>query len=180
MTFFCGCRSVHQNLDKQFERVEKIYSQTYDQNKIRESKSIGWDLALEMMLKNNLELQRAEDSLERARESKAQIYWDLVPTLRFSASLSNALTDVGQIESDDLRFSIFSTINFPGLINLYSRKYTALLAEIKAGWDLKLKKRQLTIRLRELFLEYEAFRTRKSNIEKTQLWNAKENKKPSM
>jgi hypothetical protein len=53
------------------------------------------------------------------------------------------------------------------------------LAEIKAGWDLKLKKRQLTIRLRELFLEYEAFRTRKSNIEKTQLWNAKENKKPS-
>ena len=179
ITLLGGCKSVHQNLGEQFDRVEKIYSETYDQNRVLENKQIGWGEALSIMLKNNLELQRAQDSLERARESRAQIYWDLVPSLRFSASLSKALTDVGQIESDDLRFSIFSTINFPGLINLYSRKYTALLAEIKAGWDLKLKKRQLTIRLRELFLEYEAFRTRKSNIEKTQLWNAKENKKPS-
>jgi hypothetical protein len=83
------------------------------------------------------------------------------------------------VDSEDLRFSVFSTINFPGLINLYSRKYTALLAEIKAGWDLELKTRQLTIRLRELFLEYQAFETRKLNVEKTQLWNAKDNKKPA-
>ena len=179
LAFLSSCRQVHQNLDKQFERVEKIYSQTYDQNKIRESKSIGWDLALKMMLENNLELQRAEDSLERAKETKAQIYWDLVPTLRFSTNLSKALSEVGEVDSEDLRFSIFSTINFPGLINLYSRKYTALLAEIKAGWDLELKTRQLTIRLRELFLEYQAFETRKLNVEKTQLWNARENKKPA-
>ena len=179
LAFLSSCRQVHQNLDKQFERVEKIYSQTYDQNKIRESKSIGWDLALKMMLENNLELQRAEDSLERAKETKAQIYWDLVPTLRFSTNLSKALSEVGEVDSEDLRFSIFSTINFPGLINLYSRKYTALLAEIKAGWDLELKTRQLTIRLRELFLECQAFETRKLNVEKTQLWNARENKKPA-
>jgi hypothetical protein len=179
LALLSSCRQVHQNLDKQFERVEKIYSQTYDQNKIRESKSIGWDLALKMMLGNNLELQRAVDSLERAKESKAQIYWDLVPTVRFSTNLSKALSEVGEVDSEDLRFSIFSTINFPGLINLYSRKYTALLAEIKAGWDLKLKTRQLTIRLRELFLEYQAFETRKLNVEKTQLWNARENKKPA-
>ena len=179
LALLTSCRQVHQNLDKQFERVEKIYSQTYDQNKIRESKSVGWDLALKMMLENNLELQRAEDSLERAKESKAQIYWDLVPTLRFSANLSKALSEVGEVDSEDLRFSVFSTINFPGLINLYSRKYTALLTEIKAGWDLELKTRQLTIRLRELFLEYQAFETRKLNVEKTQLWNAKDNKKPA-
>ena len=174
-----GCKKVHNNLNKQFERVEKIYSKTYDQNKIRESRNVGWELALKMMLENNLELQRAEDSLERAKESKAQIYWDLVPTLRFSTNLSKALSEVGEVDSEDLRFSIFSTINFPGLINLYSRKYTALLGEIKAGWDLELKTRQLTIHLRELFLEYKAFETRKLNVEKTQLWNAKVNKKPA-
>jgi hypothetical protein len=174
-----GCKKVHNNLNKQVERVEKIYNQTYDQNKIREARNVGWELALKMMLDNNLELQRAEDSLERAKESKAQIYWDLVPTLRFSANLSRALSEVGEVDSEDIRFSVFSTINFPGLINLYSRKYTALLGEIKAGWDLELKTRQLTIRLRELFLEYKAFETRKLNVEKTQLWNAKENKKPA-
>ena len=130
-------------------------------------------------MKNNLELQQAKDSLERAKESRAQIYWDLVPTLRLSASLSKALSEVGSVDSEDIRFNVFSTINFPGLINLYSRKYTALLTEIKAGWDLKLKKRQLIIRLRELFLEYSDFETRKENVEKTQLWSANENKKPA-
>ena len=177
--FFSGCKSVRQNLDKQYVRVEKIYSETYNKSENKEVKELGWAEAKEIMMKNNLELQQAKDSLERAKESRAQIYWDLVPTLRLSASLSKALSEVGSVDSEDIRFNVFSTINFPGLINLYSRKYTALLTEIKAGWDLKLKKRQLIIRLRELFLEYSDFETRKENVEKTQLWSASENKKPA-
>ena len=177
--FFCGCKSVRENLDKQYDRVEKIYSETYNQSENKEVKELGWVEAKKIMMENNLELQQARDSLERAKESRAQIYWDLVPTLRLSASLSKALSEVGSVDSEDIRFNVFSTINFPGLINLYSRKYTALLSEIKAGWDLKLKKRQLIIRLRELFLEYSDFETRKENVEKTQLWSASENKKPA-
>lgn len=177
--FLCGCKSVRENLDKQYDRVEKIYSETYNQSENKEVKELGWVEAKKIMMENNLELQQARDSLERAKESRAQIYWDLVPTLRLSASLSKALSEVGSVDSEDIRFNVFSTINFPGLINLYSRKYTALLSEIKAGWDLKLKKRQLIIRLRELFLEYSDFETRKENVEKTQLWSASENKKPA-
>jgi hypothetical protein len=176
---FYGCKSVRENLDEQYERVEKIYSETYTQSENKQVKELGWSEARGIMLENNLELQQARDSLERAKESRAQIYWDLVPTLRLSTNLSKALSEVGSIDSEDIRFNVFSTINFPGLINLYSRKYTALLSEIKAGWDLKLKKRQLTIRLRELFLEYSDFETRKENVEKTQLWSASENKKPA-
>ena len=174
-----GCKSVQENLDKQYDRVEKIYSDTYAQSKNKEVQELTWEDAKEMMLENNLELQRAYDSLERARESQAQIYWDLVPSLRFSTNLSKALTNLGSLESEDIRFNVFSTINFPGLLNLYSRKYTALLGVIKAGWDLKLKKRQLIIRLRELFLEYSDFESRKGNVEKSQLWSASENKKPA-
>ena len=33
--------------------------------------------------------------------------------------------------------------------------------------------------MRELFLEYSDFETRKENVEKTQLWSANENKKPA-
>ena len=166
-------------MDKQYDRVEKIYSETYAQSKNKEVQELTWEDAKEMMLENNLELQRAYDSLERARESQAQIYWDLVLSLRFSTNLSKALTNLGSLESEDIRFNVFSTINFPGLLNLYSRKYTALLGVIKAGWDLKLKKRQLIIRLRELFLEYSDFESRKGNVEKSQLWSASENKKPA-
>ena len=106
-------------MDKQYDRVEKIYSETYAQSKNKEVKELAWGEALKMMMVNNLELQRAIDSLERAKESRAQIYWDLVPTLRFSANLSKALSEVGSVDSEDIRFNVFSTINFPGLINLY-------------------------------------------------------------
>lgn len=174
-----GCKSVQENLDKQYERVEQIYYETYLQSKSKEIRELSWDTAKEMMLVNNLELQRAKDSLERAKENRSQIYWDLVPTLRLSSNLSRALSEVGSIDSEDIRLNIFSTINFPGLINLYSRKYTALLGQIKSESDLKLKRRQLIIRLRELFLEYSDFETRKGNVEKTQLWSASENKKPA-
>jgi len=88
-----GCKSVRENLDKQYDRVEKIYSETYAQSKNKEVQELTWEDAKEMMLENNLELQRAYDSLERARESQAQIYWDLVLSLRFSTNLSKACTN---------------------------------------------------------------------------------------
>jgi hypothetical protein len=96
MKFFSilvGCKSVRENLDKQYDRVEKIYSETYAQSENKEVQELTWEDAKEMMLENNLELQRAYDSLERARESQAQIYWDLVPSLRFSTNSSKVFTN---------------------------------------------------------------------------------------
>ena len=58
-----GCKSVQENLDKQYDRVEKIYSETYAQSKNKEVKELAWGEALKMMMVNNLELQRAIDSL---------------------------------------------------------------------------------------------------------------------
>ncbi|MDC1005833.1 hypothetical protein OAQ34_09415 [Opitutales bacterium] len=96
MKFFSilvGCKSVRENLDKQYDRVEKIYSETYAQSKNKEVQELTWEDAKEMMLENNLELQRAYDSLERSSESQAQIYWDLVLSLRFSTNLPKACTN---------------------------------------------------------------------------------------
>ena len=86
-----------------------------------------------------------------AKEQSTQIFLDLLPTLSLSANLSKALEDLGTITEDDIRLSLFSTVNLPGVISFYSRHCRALLGEIKADTDYKLKERQLIIRLRELF-----------------------------
>ena len=130
-----------------------MYEEAYRELTNKEPKVINWSQARAMMLENNLELHRAKDALERAKESKRQIYWDLVPSLRFSTALSKSLTDLGTVDSKDLRFSVFSTINLPGIVSLYSRRYGAILAELRAQGELRLKRRELIIRLRELFLE---------------------------
>ena len=151
----------------------------YLELKKKEPREINWEQARAMMLENNLDLQRARDSLARARESKSQIYWDLVPTLRLTTALSNALTDLGSVDTEDLRFSVFSTVNLPGVVSLYSRRYSALLAELRAEWELRLKRRELIIRLRETFLEYSDFETRRANVSQSQLWNPPGSKTPA-
>jgi len=174
-----SCRSVQENLDLQVREVESVYDQSLAEYGNKKSKKLNWDAALDLMLKNNLELKRARDSLERAVENRKQIYWDLVPSLGLSASLSKSLTDLGDLSSRDIRFNVFSTINLPGMISFYSRRYASLLGEIVAEWNLKLKGRELIIRLRELFLEYEDFEMRKRVVAKGQLWKSSKPQKLS-
>ena len=69
-------------------------------------------------------------------------------------------------------------VNLPGLVSLYSRRYSALLGDLKAEIDHQLKTRQLIIRLRDLFLEYEDFRLRRENQEKTELLALVEKRTP--
>ena len=166
-------------MGEQYTRASDLYEEAYVDLKSKETKEINWEDARVMMLENNLELQRARNSLIRARESRSQIYWNLVPSLRLSTNLSKALTNLGTLKAEDVRFSVFSTINLPGLVNLYSRRYSALLGEIKGEWDLKLKKRELIIRLREMFLEYADFETRQANVATSQLWDPPGSKTPA-
>ena len=176
---FASCRTVRENLNLQVEKVESVYDQSLAEYGNKKSKKLNWGTALDLMLKNNLELKRARDSLERAVENRKQIYWDLVPSLGLSASLSKSLTDLGDLSSQDIRFNVFSTINLPGMISFYSRRYASLLGVIVAEWNLMLKGRELIIRLRELFLEYADFEMRKRVVAKGQLWKSSKPQKLS-
>ena len=177
--FLSSCRSVQENLNLQVDKVDSVYEESLAEYGNKKSKRLNWDMALDLMLKHNLELQRARDSLGRAIDNRKQIYWDLVPRLGLSANLSKSLTDLGNLSSRDIRFNVFSTINFPGLISLYSRRYASLLGVIVAEWNLKLKGRELIIRLRELFLEYADFEMRKRIVEKGQFWRSSKPQKLS-
>ena len=176
---FASCRSVQENLDLQVRKVESVYDQSLAEYGNKKRKKLNWGTALDLMLKNNLELKRARDSLDRAIENRKQIYWDLVPSLGLSANLSKSLTDLGDLSSRDIRFNVFSTINLPGMISFYSRRYASLLGVIVAEWNLKLKGRELIIRLRELFLEYADFEMRKRVVAKGQLWKSSKPQKLS-
>lgn len=176
---FASCRSVQENLDLQVRKVESVYDQSLAEYGNKKRKKLDWGTALDLMLKNNLELKRARDSLDRAVENRKQIYWDLVPSLGLSANLSKSLTDLGDLSSRDIRFNVFSTINLPGMISFYSRRYASLLGVIVAEWNLKLKGRELIIRLRELFLEYADFEMRKRVVAKGQLWKSSKPQKLS-
>ena len=104
---FASCRTVRENLDLQVEKVDSVYEDSLAEYGKKKSKKLNWNSALDLMLKNNLELKRARDSLDRAVENRKQVYWDMVPSLGLSADLSRSLTDLGALSSRDIRFNAF-------------------------------------------------------------------------
>ena len=144
----------------------------------KEVQNLGWSDAVDRLLSDNLELKRSRESIRLAKEQTKQIYWDLVPVVSLRTSLSQALENLGEVDGEDVRFGVFSTLNIPGVISLYSRRYAALLGEIKSALDFELKQRQLIIRLYDLFLAYEDFRLRVESQKKTQMLASIESKSP--
>jgi hypothetical protein len=159
-TLLIGCGSLDTNLEKQEGAATTIYDTAFETQQAREKRSISWEESLELMFANNLELKRSRISVENAYENRAQIYWNLVPSLRASTSLRKALGELGRISSEDVNFSLFSSVNVPGLVSLRSRHYATSLAIVRAEIAHELKCRDLVIRLRELFLRYAIFEQR--------------------
>lgn len=170
-----GCSNLQTNLGKQQQEASQIYREAREGELAKTGKTLDWTTAKRLLLKNNLALQRGKNNCLRAEEAKSQIYWNMVPGLRISANLSKALTELGTVESEDLRYSVFSSVNIPGLVSLRTRLYAAELNKLRAKWSLDLQERQLIVSLRELFIEAESFKIRKANLERSQLWSSPSN-----
>ena len=164
-----SCAGPHENLIVQNEKVTSKYLLELSELEGKEVQNLGWSDAVDRLLSDNLELKRSRESIRLAKEQTKQIYWDLVPVVSLRTSLSQALENLGEVDGEDVRFGVFSTLNIPGVISLYSRRYAALLGEIKSALDFELKQRQLIIRLYDLFLAYEDFRLRVESQKKTQM-----------
>ncbi len=178
IVFLCACSGPREGLIEQEKSVQSRYVLELGKIEERKEEDLAWDQALERMLHDNLELKRSKESIRLAKEQTKQVYWDLVPIVSLRANLSQAFENLGNLDGEDLRLSVFSTLNLPGVVGLYSRRYSAILGDLKAGLDHQLKTRQLVIRLRELFLEYEDFRLRRESQKKTELLGLGEQRTP--
>lgn len=158
-----ACSSVHKNLEKQETAAVALYTETLELHASKQIRALDWDSAYRLMLSENLDIKKKENSLVEARESRAQLFRDMLPGVRFSANLSKALGELGTISDEDLRMSVFSTVYIPGLVNFRARHYAATLAIIRAEWALDLIKREKVARLREVFVEYESLILRRES-----------------
>ncbi|MGF1453609.1 MAG: hypothetical protein ACFB21_16225 [Opitutales bacterium] len=165
-----GCTSTEKNLAVKEAQLSEVYLQKVEELRDLPSLSLSWDTAKELMLANNLGLRSARVAVVDAEETRERIFLDLLPSLRLSASLSEALTELGSIDISDARLSVFSFISAPGLISMRVRYYAATLSLLRARWNLELQRRQAIIQLRSLFISAEILRQRREDFEVNQRW----------
>lgn len=158
-----ACSSVQENLKKQEAFAENLFTETLEIQKSKQVLLLDWETAHRMMLSENLDVIRSRNALIQAREARSQLFRDLLPGVTISTSLNKALGELGTISDEDLRISVFSTVNVPGLISFRARHYAANLAVIRAEWALELTKREKLASLRENFVEFESLSLRRGS-----------------
>lgn len=173
-----GCASAPRKVAEQEAKVRAAYAAELARVRTLETRTLAWPEAHALLLAQNLELRQARDDRARAREARQRVFLDLLPVVSLTGGLSRALTDLGQVEADDLRFSVFSFVSVPGLVNLRTRHYTAALEQLRSDWTFALKERELTAELYRTFIRYQGLKLRRENLSRTQLWSIADPRRP--
>ena len=111
-----------------------------------------WPEALEKMYQQNPDLITADHRIEDARLRQKQIWRDMIPSLRVSASDSFLLGDIADAFTDP-SFRISSFLSLGNLLSLPKRVYTQKLTYIGAELQAENMMRQQVIALYRIFQE---------------------------
>lgn len=160
-----GCSNPQRNVSEHYEKITEGYTKQAEQT--GEIALISWDDAVRSILQNNLELRESSNGIIEARESTKRVFLDLVPPVNISANVSRQLTDIGNINRNDLNFGVFSTLSVPGIVRFKINHYVAVLQEIRAGWAWELKRREQLADLRTLFIRSKNLERLKRTLELT-------------
>lgn len=116
---------------------------------------ISWPMAVELMLKHNLEYAQAQLALADARRQENAVFRRMIPGVNVGYYYNQALfrnnNAYGRSGGGDLSINVLFSL--PDLLNLPAEKYTAALAVFKAEQDCELKRRELVAKLYLHFLE---------------------------
>lgn len=169
---FVGCHSLPHRMAEASAELET--QTTAEITRLRDvpTRLLTWDDALARLETDNLTLRESQHGIARAEENFRRIYLDLLPALSLTGSLSRALTDLGNLSSDDFNLNVFGLVSVPGLINLRTRHYSTSLEILRAHWSHQLRLREQTADLYRTFIRADALRLRRLNLERSQLWSA--------
>ncbi len=149
-----GC-SLSQKLDKVSARIETMYAETQGWEELP-LRTITWHQARELMLRENIDLQKADDTIKTAERDALSIYTDMIPGVSYYGYITSTIDRLSETVKGEQEFTtnINVTFSLPALTQVPYRVYSSKVetfATIKAREG---KQRELTAQL------YEAARQR--------------------
>lgn len=117
-------------------------------------RSLSWERAMALLEKQNLEMQRARQSVKEAQNRRDRVYRQFIPLVDIGYYFNTALMkSKGRNYSDYSNFDVNIIFSLPDLLRLPVDHYTAELALFKAEKDLEQKRRELVAKLWQSFRE---------------------------
>lgn len=120
------------------------------------TKSLTWNEAKKQLLENNLDIQRARNEIQVAKDNVTRIYADLIPMANLGFYYNKALNNNKSnyyYDSQDFNYNINIIFNLPALTQLPVDHYMAELALFRAEKNKELKERELISQLYKILQE---------------------------
>ncbi len=147
-----ACSVTEQVGDAQAELMES-YRQMPDWESLP-VRSLSWERAVALLEAQNLEMQRARQSVKEAQNRRDRVYRQFIPLVDIGYYFNTALMkSEGRSYSNYSNFDVNIIFSLPDLMRLPVDHYTRSLALFKAEKDLEQKRRELTAKLWQMFRE---------------------------
>lgn len=155
LIFSSGCiqSRLENNLAEHSKNQNVTLKALQDAHLLKKRENISWDQAVRMLRNQNITLQRARDQIDNIQSQRKDQWLSLIPKIQGFAGLSTSLSDLADINSDDISARVLSSFNIPNPVSFYGRFYAISLQSLQAEWSYELTRRQQHAQLYTSFLE---------------------------
>ncbi len=164
-----GC-SIEQRVEKVTAQVETMYAETRGWEELP-LRTITWQQAHDLILRNNLEIKKIEDTIEDSERESLSIYTDMIPGVSYYGYLTSSLDRLSETVTGENELDSNVNVNFslPALTQVPYRVYSAKVKTFAALKAREGKERELISQL------YLAARTRQISKKQEALTEEPEN-----
>ncbi len=145
-----GC-SIEQRLEKVSDRVETMYAETRGWEELP-LRTITWQQARDLMMRHNLDLKKANDTIEDAERESLSIYTDMIPGVSYYGYLTSSLDRLSETVTGERELESNVNVSFalPALTQVPYRAYSAKVQTFAAVKAREGKERELCAQLYQI------------------------------
>lgn len=125
-------------------------------------------MAVNRLLKDNQGLKRSRRSLADAKKAKADAWRSLIPKFSIFFGLSTLLSDISELDLDDITGQVRAGFNIPSPFAFYARLYATDLSAISSEWSHEVDRRRAHRELYVAFLRAKDLEEQREEIEAEQ------------
>lgn len=152
----CTAASLGRNLDANLAEQKQEFRDILGKFQTETSKPISWSAAHKRMVRDSLSLRQSRRQVEESKKLKTQQWLTLVPRLSSYVNIGSSISELSDLDSEDLNASLIANFNIPNPFEFYAALYGASLQQQNAIWSHDLDKRRAFAELYSAFVESKA------------------------
>lgn len=119
-------------------------------------REISWSKAVDMMMKQNLDLKDGRQSLRQAEHSVTRVFTQMIPGVNLDWMLSKDISELTRVGSRDVEYNTNILFNLPSMTQVPFDYYAAKSSVYTAKKSYELKEREMISRLYRQVILYES------------------------